>query len=277
MSSARASTEHALRELQAQARYVFTPAEFAQLSGRTMEGTAVTAALARLAADKRIVLALKRPTKWLIVPPEHAHYGAPPASWWLHDYLQDVEPNYYLALLSAARHWGSAHYALQTIQVMVGRHRLNRTVGKLRIEFTVKSTLSRTPVVLTTAQGAKLRVSTREATLLDLIRHQHVVGGLEAVARIARDFRKELQPQALRTALDALDQSAAAQRLGLIFEVQGQADAARVVEEWLRTRPLLTVPLGFGEADVHSRDRGTCRPWRVSYSAAQRDQLEGLA
>jgi hypothetical protein len=242
-----------------------------------MEGTAVSAALARLAADGRIVLALKRPAKWLIVPPEHAHYGAPPASWWLHDCLKDVEPHYYVALLSAARHWGSAHYALQTTQVMVRRHRLNRTIGKLRVEFTVKSTLERTPVVLATTQGAKLRVSTREATLLDLIRHQHAVGGLEAVARIARDFRKELQSQALRTALDALEQSAAAQRLGLILELQGQADAARVVEEWLQSRPLLTVPLEFGDAQAQAGERITSRPWRVSYSCEQRDQLEELA
>ncbi len=274
MKSARLSTDQVLRELQSRARYIFTPAEFAALSGRSLEGRAVAGALARLAANNRIVLALKRPTKWLIVPAEHAHYGAPPISWWLDDCLKDVEPYYYVGLLSAARHWGSGHYALQATQVMVSQRRLNKAVGQLRIEYTVKSRLAQTPVVVATSQGGRLRVSTREATLLDLMRHQQTVGGLEAISRIARDFRNELSPASLTTALEALDQSAAAQRLGFLLETQGQAEAADALGKWLQNRQCPTVPVEPGEAHSPDNKRTTNRRWRVSYSPVQLEQIE---
>jgi len=73
-------------------------------------------ALQRLSRGGHIVLAQKKPATWLIVPPEQAHYGAPPVDWWLDDLLREQEPHYYLALLSAARFWGSAHYAYQQLR-----------------------------------------------------------------------------------------------------------------------------------------------------------------
>src|SRR5450830_295224 len=107
------SGEVALRAIQSQARYLFRPAEFGRLTGTEAGSAALKSALSRYSKRGRIALVSKKPTAWLIVPPEHEHYGAPPVGWWLHDYLKDTEPHYYLALLSAAKHWGSGHYALQ--------------------------------------------------------------------------------------------------------------------------------------------------------------------
>ena len=67
----------ALRNIQAQARYLFHSDEFAKLTNREPKSQAVQVALNRLAKQGRIVLAMKRVGKWLIVPPEQAHYGAP--------------------------------------------------------------------------------------------------------------------------------------------------------------------------------------------------------
>ena len=96
----------ALRQIQAQARYFFEPAEFAALTGKTVQSPGVKKALARLSRQGRIVLATKRPSGWLIVPPEQQRYGAPPIDWWLDDCTKRLD---YVALLSAARHWGSAN------------------------------------------------------------------------------------------------------------------------------------------------------------------------
>jgi hypothetical protein len=270
------STSNALRELQGRAQYLFSPDAFAELTGRTPGSSAATAAIARLAADGRVVLALKRPVKWLIVPPEHSHYGAPPVEWWLHDCMRDIEPHYYLGLLSAARHWGSAHQAPLVTQVVVGKRRLAQSIGKLRIEYIAKADVARTPVVVDSSRVARVRVSTREATLLDLVRHQAAVGGIEAVAAIARDFRDALEPRALTAALNALDQSAAAQRLGLVFEAQGQTDCARAVERWLARRNVLTITLETGESASRESGRSTNPRWRVRCSPGQLERLEGL-
>lgn len=281
MDSAPLSTEDALRHLQAQARYIFTPGEFAQLTGRVESGVAASSALKRLSGTGRITQALSRPTKWLIVPPEHAHYGAPPVSWWLDECLRDVEPHHYLALLSAARHWGSGHYARQSTQVMVSRPRLESAVGKLRLEYITKRNIQSTPVLTVNSQGGTLRVSTREATLLDLVRHNQEVGGMEAIARVAHDFRDETKPALLLAALQALDQASAAQRLGLVLEILGQTDAAQVLDDWLRARhrikPLQIVPLERGALDSGLESRTRSKRWRVSYSPRQREELEELA
>jgi hypothetical protein len=43
------------------------------------------------------------------------------------------------------------------------------------------------------ARNARVRVSTREATVLDLVRHQNAIGGLDAVARITRDLLPQMR------------------------------------------------------------------------------------
>jgi hypothetical protein len=269
------SAEGALRNIQAQARYVFTPEEFARLTGRQPGSPAANAALWRLRAARRIVSVLKRPAKWLIVPPEHEHFGAPPVDWWLHDCLFDVAPDYYVGLLSAARHWGSSHYARQTTQVMVNSRRVNQTIGKLRIEYIWKSHTEQTPVVEATTQVSRLRVSTREATLLDLIRHQELIGGLEAIARVTHDFRDHLSAPALLAALNAMGQAPPAQRLGVIFEILHHEEMANQVRAWLDKRTLRTIILeGTGAGGENKRQ--TNKRWSVSYIPSQLQALEEL-
>ena len=277
MNDTSLSAENALRCIQGKARYIFGPDEFARLTGREPASVATKSALMRLSAAGRIRLALKRPTKWLIVPAEHAHFGAPPIGWWLHDCLHDVEPGYYLALLSAARHWGSAHYARQTTQVMVGTRRINQSVGKLRVEYTYKSDLESTPVVEVSTQVSKLRVSTREATLLDMLRHQASVGGLESIGRVAHDFRDALNATGLRAALKAMGQASVAQRLGLVLEVLGQKEMAQEVEVWLGGRKLSVIPLETGDVGFGVDSRTTHGRWSVSYHSEQIETLQELA
>jgi hypothetical protein len=212
---------------------VFREDEFSQLTGREPGSGASQVALNRLSRSGQITLAQKKPARWLIVPPEQAHFGAPPVDWWLDELMQEQEPSYYLALLSAARYWGSAHYAHQSAQVMLSRPRRPMTAGKLRVEFFVKKNLAGTPAVRERTATAHVRVSTREATLLDLIRHQAAVGGLEAIARIARDFAPRLSSRGLIDALEALDQVPAAQRLGFVLDQLGQNRLANTVSAYL--------------------------------------------
>ncbi|EQD39136.1 hypothetical protein B1A_17000, partial [mine drainage metagenome] len=113
-------SEEALSRIQARSRYYFKLSEFAQLTGRD-SGTAAYLAVNRLSRQGRVVTATRRPAGYLIVPPEHQHYGAPPVTWWIDDCLRFIEPHYYVALLSAARHWGSSHYARQDVQIMLSR------------------------------------------------------------------------------------------------------------------------------------------------------------
>ena len=80
---------------------------------------------------------------------------------------------------------------------MVSRPRKAQAIEKLGLKLFFKKSLAQTPVVSANQAVATMRVSTREATLLDLIRHQTSIGGIEAVARIAKGFSRDLQANGL--------------------------------------------------------------------------------
>lgn len=255
----------ALRLIQQNSRYFFTSREFAALVGRPEGGPGVDKALYRLAKSGTIVRAIKRPSSWLIVPPEQAHYGAPPVTWWLNDFLKDSEPDYYVALLSAARHWGSAHYAVQTTQVMVSRPRPALAPGKLKVDFFSKRSLEETPTTVVTTGVAPWRVSTREATLFDLVRHQAAVGGLESISRIVRDLGPDLSGDGMTEAANASGQVPAAQRLGFLLDRLRLKHPANRLDEWLSSRrvPIQSLELGGTSEEDTSLVDGR---WNIRYN-----------
>jgi predicted transcriptional regulator of viral defense system len=236
---------------------------------------AVKSALARLSKSGKVASLVRRPPTWLIVPPEQEHYGAPPVTWWLDDFLHPAEPGYYVALLSAARHWGSAHYAQQLTHVMVSRQRRPLDIGRQRIVFTHKTAAARTPTVIAHNSVAPYKVSTREATLLDLIRHHKDVGGLEAIVRVAKDFAPALTADGLVEALDAQAKPAAGQRLGFLLGIL-RPKLAGPVAKWLRGRVTRREALEPTEAD-EGRSVLYSADWRIEYTERQLELIKELS
>lgn len=272
-SSPARSSDAALNGLQASARYFFEPDELARETGRQPASPALRLALHRLAKRGRIIPVTRRPPGYLIVPPEHASFGAPPVNWWINDCLQRIDPNYYVALLSAARHWGSSHYARQDTQVMLSKPRAPLTPGRLRVVFFAKAQIVGTPTTIVRSGTAPWRVSTRAATLLDLMRHQVVVGGLEAIARIARDLSSDIAAGELTIALNALGQIPTAQRLGFLLQHLECNRLAGEIFAWARGRSDLSVhqPLELGApiADQTVRDRR----WNIRFDPVSAARL----
>src|SRR5271169_6597424 len=156
-------SDEALGQLQARSRYYFKMSEFAHLTGRSESSAAAYLAVNRLSKRGRVVSATRRPAGYLIVPPEHQSFGAPPVTWWIDDCLRSIEPHYYVALLSAARHWGSSHYARQDVQVMLSRPHPPLTPGRLQVTFTSKKNIEGTPITVVKSGVAPWRVSSRAA------------------------------------------------------------------------------------------------------------------
>lgn len=267
------NSQSALQSIQASSRYFFDASEFARLTGREPDSVSVKMALHRLSKQGRIACVARRPARWLIIPAEHQHYGAPPVDWWIDALFQDTEPTYYIALLSAARHWGSSHYALQETQVMLPKPRPVLSVGSQRIVVFTKSNGEHTPVEFFTKGNSRFRVSTREATLLDLVRHQDRIGGLDAISRIARDFMSELGSRELFEALDVQGQVPCAQRLGFIFDNLSMSKYAGVVETWLDGKRKKLQPLTPSESN-HGEDSGVSERWQISYGSQQLRTLQ---
>jgi predicted transcriptional regulator of viral defense system len=266
------TAEEVLAELQSRARYVFDVKTFADMTGRHDNAHGIRITLKRLEKRGLVTPLHKRPMVYLIVPAEYRAYGAPPLSWWLHDAMQFLDdPQYYACLHSAARYCGSSHYALQADQVMVSGYRAPLTAGKRQVVFTTRTDISDAPTVRTRGEKGAYLVSTREATLLDLMRHRSKVGGLESIARVARDFGPHLTQSELVRALDAMGQVAVAQRIGFLFDELKLEEMATVVEQWLsprtRTARLLAEPVPDTLASM------TTSKWGIIYSSRDINEI----
>lgn len=190
----------------------------------------------------RVVRVSPRQQFFLIISPEHRGMGAPPATWWLHDYFNWLGRPYYLALQSAAAALGSNPQALQVTQVMTDRPFRAIAVGRIRVRFFVKHAIEHTPLQHLSQAPAPLYLSTPEATVFDLVRYASRIGGIDRVVETIFPLVPDLRIREFKRLLQAEKSPAIAQRLGFILEAYGAQKLADVVHSCLPER-LNTVPL----------------------------------
>lgn len=249
--------ENFVEATQATGRYAFDAEELAD--GVTLSPDGVRAALRRLERQGRIVRPSPRRGLFVIVPPEYRTLGAPPVAWWLDAFMRHIErPDYYVGLLTAAEWHGSAHYAVQEIQVVVSKQVRPVRVGRERLHFVTKADAARTPIENRSFDAGPVRVSTPEATAVDLVQYMRLVGGPSRVATVLSEFH--LTPSTLSHALEVAGDVTAAQRLGFLLEVAGQRAASRAVVRYLKTHKHHTRPLVPGKP---TEDADVASPWDI--------------
>jgi predicted transcriptional regulator of viral defense system len=227
-----------VERLQTSGRYVLTRAEAREASGASAEG--LRKSVQRLVSRGRI--AAPRRGFFVIVPAEYRGVGAPPPPWFIDDLMRFQRCPYYVGLLSAAAFHGAGHHQPQEFQVVVGRQLRPIQVGRARIRFFVKRGLDRTSVMDMKTETGSMRVSTPEATALDLVRYAESVGNLSNVAVVLADLTENMDATRLVAEARAAGEMASAQRLGYLLD---RVDAAHLAE------PLAGL--------VHER-----RPWAVA-------------
>jgi predicted transcriptional regulator of viral defense system len=237
-------------------RYTVTTDEAARVVDLSPSGWAK--ALRRLHASGRIVRPLPRRGFFIIIPHEYWSIGSPPAAWYLGDLMRFLGVDaYYVGLLTAAEWHGASHFAVQETQVVVPRRLRPIRVGRDMIRFFQRNDAAATPVEELQVETGMIRVSTPEATAVDLVR---AAAGLSTTATVLADLKERLRLPALRRALDSANDVTAAQRLGYLLELAGQTEAASLVAEWLSMRPRRVRAL---DASVPSRDAPIAERWAL--------------
>ncbi len=202
-----------------------------------------------------------RPSAYLIVPPEHRARGAPPVAAWLDAYFRLRGQSYYVGLLSAANLHGSSSQAVQVTQVLTTKPTRSMDVGRLHLDFYVKTHLRQTPLSALAGMPAPLAVSSPEATALDLIGFSHRIGGIRRATEVIADLKGVMSVVGLRTALRAETQISVKQRLGYVLSILGldrmAEEARRSLPKRLAVALLQTrTPVAHSASDVH-------QPWMV--------------
>lgn len=156
---------------------------------------------------------------------------------------------------------------------MISRAHPPLTPGRLKITFVAKSDLKATPTIMVRTGIAPWRVSTRAATVLDLLRHQSWVGGLEPVARVLKDLASAVDDKELRKALDALDQVSTAQRFGFLLDRLELKRLADSVSDWLGNRASDRSPQPLELGTRRRSNLKTDPRWRVAFDPVHVNQL----
>jgi predicted transcriptional regulator of viral defense system len=249
-------------DLQAQGRYTFTREEALAATGNTE--IAVAASLRRLRKAGRIVS--PRRGFHVIVPLEYRATGAPPAEWFIDELMRHLGRPYYVGLLSAAALYGAAHHAPQVFQVVADVPTRPLTVGRVRVVF-VQGRAAHSPTVTMNTATGTVRVSTPEATALDLVRHVGACGGLQNVAGVLRELAERLDGARLVDVARGVERTVA-QRLGWLLDHVGAHDRADPLARALAAGRLFPAAL---RPDLPDRGLGSDPRWGVIANATIED------
>ncbi len=241
--------------LQSSGTYVFRRDE--ALSALGISEVAFKNATRRLAAKRRIVA--PRRGFFVIVPLEYRSAGTPPPSWFVADLMAFHRQAYYVGLLSAAALHGAAHQQPQEFQVLTERPLRPVRAGRMRLRFFKKRHLEKTPALDVKTETGSMRVSTPEATALDLLRYVESAGGLGNVATILAELAEAIDGGRLVDAAHD-EELSVVQRLGFLLELVGAREVANPLGRWIaerRPRSVLLRPSGG------SRSAPKSSPWQV--------------
>lgn len=178
----------------------------------------------------------------VIVPPEYRRLGCLPAEQFVPDLMSLLGEPYYVALLSAAELHGAAHHRPQVFQVMVPKNRRPIACGSVRVQFVARHDLERVPTVAMNTPRGQMRVSTPEATALDLVGYADQAAGLDNVATVLAELAERLDAE--KVAKFARDCPVAwAQRLGYLLDLVERSDLAGPLEAVVKERATGVAPL----------------------------------
>lgn len=205
----------------------------------------------------------------VIVPPEFQRLGCLPPDQFIPDLMTHLQLSYYIGLLSAAQYYGASHQQAQVFQVILPKSRDKIQCGNIRVEFIVRKNIIDISTRNFNTSKGYVKVSTPEATALDLANYPMYCGGLSNVATILEELGEQMQPQALISLAKRLPSTPQWQRLGFLFEAIQLDALALVIEKILRDRVIRSVPLVKKTAN-----RGADMPIHKRWKVIQNEVIE---
>lgn len=225
-------------DLAAHGKLHFTTEEAASALGTSI--SAVRAALRRLKAKGEIAAPFRG--FYVIVPPEYRRLGSLPAEHFIPQLMQHLSEPYYVALLSAAELHGAAHQRPQTFQVMLKANRHAIECGEVHVQFIARKDMVGTSVIEKKTPRGMLRVSSPEATALELVGYADQSGGLDNVATILAELAYAIDAERLVSEC-ARSPIAWAQRLGYLLDLTEHRELADKLTASVHERAKNIAPL----------------------------------
>ena len=234
----RLRAKHYISDLAAAGRYHFASSDARKALGVSADGARL--ALNRLSRKNMVA----QPARgfYVIIPPEYRSLECLPADQFIPALMQRLGQSYYAGLLSAAQYHGAAHHRPQEFQVLLDKARRPIYCGQVRVAFIVRKRLRNVPVQSFNTPRGTIRVSTPEATAMDLVGYYYHIGGLDQTATILSELAEQIDPQKLLTAAQTAPITWA-QRLGYLLELVDARDQTTLVKAYVKDEARQTVSL----------------------------------
>jgi predicted transcriptional regulator of viral defense system len=230
--------------LQAGGRYSFLRAEAMAESGLSPD--AVSKALQRAVKRGRIVKL--NDYFYALVPLEYMNAGAPPVSWFVRDLMAAMGLPYYVGLLSAAALHGASHQQPQQFQIVTDRSVRPMVAGRNRLRFFASKYIAGAATMDVKTPTGSMRVSTRETTVVDLVRFARSAGGLDNVATVIAEVSADVDPRRLLAAIRLVHDVPNTQRLGFLLDHVKQRRLSDPIHAWLERQKPRLLPLRSGQS-----------------------------
>lgn len=217
----RAAFSSYLTRLLSEGRTVFTRAQAQDELG--MGGGAFLDAAER--QQKHGHLISPRRGFYVIVPPQFMSWGAPPPSWYIDALMRHEGRPYYVGLLKAAEIHGASHHAVMEFQVITDKRLPTIRAGRSSLVFYYRKDMDAVEAGLEDRKTntGRMRLSSIELTMLDLLRYPHAGGGLDNIATVICGLGSGVDAQRLAT-LSGSFERAGCQRLGHLLDRFGHRE-----------------------------------------------------
>ena len=245
-----------IRGLLERGQHHFTTEDAVQALGSDRKP--ITRALKRLISKGE--LASPQRSFYVVVPPEYKALGCLPAEQFIPHLMEKVGESYHVGLLSAAQLHGAAHHRPQRFQVMVSRPRSSIVCGKIYVDFHVRKGLDLVATVAMNTPRGPVRVSSPEATALDLVGYAKYAGGLDNVATVLVDLAEAID--AGRLVEEAAKAPLAwSQRLGFLLELVEASEVASALLPFVQEHATRVAPL---DASLSRTRSERSEHWRIA-------------
>jgi predicted transcriptional regulator of viral defense system len=242
-------------------RYHFTTEEAAEALG--LSEIAARAAIRRL--KKRGAVAAPLRGFHVLVSPEHRAAGCPPPAEFIPELMAHLGAPYYAGLLSAARYYGIDAVAPDAFQVITDRNRPPVGCGRVLVSFVARQSAADVPTREFATNRGRIKVSSPEATAIDLAAYPQHAGGLEGISLVLLGLARQLDGAELARLAPHIAETPWVQRLGFLLDQIGATDVTGPLAEYVAAAATHATPL-----DPRLAWTGVARDprWKVALNAA---------
>lgn len=219
-----------IETLQMQGQYWFDRVD--AIKTLAVTETAFKMSAYRLAKAKRILRIYKG--FYIIIPTEYRKSGTLPPYWYIDDFMKYLGQPYYVGLLTAAAHHGATHQVSQQFHVVVDQHIALGKEGHNNLVFFTKKNVSVTPVDSVKVTTGYIKMSTPEATALDLVQYYKSIGYWGLIGTALSELSMKLDSKRLfEAAKQGKYETATLQRLGYLLDFLGYPEKSEALYHFL--------------------------------------------